>query len=402
MDKFKIKNHFFNFIERILCTKGNDGNGIQLLELNSYFLGETIDIFYFSIQNKNYSRNSIQWFLKLLMRITSGFKETKEKNKDFTNNIIYLVLKNIDIERCGLHSTFFLIETIFFILKNFTNIHKDLGMGIINFSHNIILKNQIELLPYVFEIFSNFDVFQDESFFEKIFYRLFCGICNPHVWNNKILVYSMLKFLNSFVSRFSRSLSNKDIINILKILTCLIKYYNQPGTQLFKKYFKTLLNLPRFLNFLPHVFEKLDFFRNPIDFKKNQKFFLVFLIVNLTNFDVLLLEKLINKVKINGLFFLIDKVNYKDCNSLICTKNIELFKDFFKNNNFILDLRMKKFLKTITRNLINFSWEFKEFLQENFSGEKTNLRIMKSEVDLVYIKKVKNFFQLLYFQLEKI
>ena len=51
------------------------------------------------------------------MRITSGFKETKEKNKDFTNNIIYLVLKNIDIERCGLHSTFFLIEkTILYLL----------------------------------------------------------------------------------------------------------------------------------------------------------------------------------------------------------------------------------------------------------------------------------------------
>ena len=49
VDKFKIKNHFFNFIERILSTKGNDGNGIQLLELNNYFLTETIDIFYFSI-----------------------------------------------------------------------------------------------------------------------------------------------------------------------------------------------------------------------------------------------------------------------------------------------------------------------------------------------------------------
>ena len=202
VDKFKIKNHFFNFIERILSTKGNDGNGIQLLELNNYFLTETIDIFYFSIQNKNYSKNSIQWFLKLLMRITSGFTETSEKNRNFTNNIILLVLKNIDTERCGLHSTFFLIETIFFILKNFTNIHKDLGMGIINFSHNIILKNQIELLPYVFEIFSNYEVFQDENFFEKISYRLFCGICNPHVWNNKILVYSMLRFLNSLLQDF--------------------------------------------------------------------------------------------------------------------------------------------------------------------------------------------------------
>ena len=402
VDKFKIKNHFFNFIERILSTKGNDGNGIQLLELNNYFLTETIDIFYFSIQNKNYSKNSIQWFLKLLMRITSGFTETSEKNRNFTNNIILLVLKNIDTERCGLHSTFFLIETIFFILKNFTNIHKDLGMGIINFSHNIILKNQIELLPYVFEIFSNYEVFQDENFFEKILYRLFCGICNPHVWNNKILVYSMLRFLNSFVTRFSRSLSNKDTINILKILTCLIKYYNQSGTQLFKKYFKTLRNLPRFLNFLPHVFEKLDFFKNPIEFKKKQKFFLIFFFVNLTNFDLLLLEKLINKVKVNGLLFLIDKVNYKDCNNQICIKNIELFQGFFKNNSFIINLRIKKFLKIITRNLINFSWEFKEFLQENFRGERTNLRIMKTEIDLVYFKKVKNFFQLLYFRLEKI
>ncbi len=168
VDKFKIKNHFFNFIERILCTKGNDGNGILLFELNNYFLKETIDIFYFSIQNKNYSRNSIQWFLKLLMRITSGLRETDEKNQDLTNNIFFLVLKNIDTEKCGLHSTFFLIETIFFIIKNFTNIHKDLVMGIINFSHNIILKNQNELLPYVFEIFSTLDVSQDENFFEKI------------------------------------------------------------------------------------------------------------------------------------------------------------------------------------------------------------------------------------------
>jgi len=402
VDKFKIKNHFFNFIERILCTKGNDGNGILLFELNNYFLKETIDIFYFSIQNKNYSRNSIQWFLKLLMRITSGLRETDEKNQDLTNNIFFLVLKNIDTEKCGLHSTFFLIETIFFIIKNFTNIHKDLVMGIINFSHNIILKNQNELLPYVFEIFSTLDVSQDENFFEKISYRLFCGICNPHVWDNKILVFSILKFLYSFVSRFSKSLSKKDVINILKILTYLIKYYNQSGTQLFKKYFKTLKNLPRGLNFLPHVFEKLDFFRSPIEFKKKQKIFLIFFFVNFTNFDLFLLEKLINKVKINGLLFLIDKVDYKDCNGQICTKNIELFQGFYKNNSFIMDARIKKFLKIITRNLINFSWEFKEFLQENFRGGKTNLRIMKCEIDLVYFKKVKDFFQLLYFQLEKI
>jgi hypothetical protein len=132
----------------------------------------------------------------------------------------------------------------------------------------------------------------------------------------------MLRFLNSFVNRFSRSLSNKDTINILKILTCLIKYYNQSGIQLFKKYFKTLRNLPRFLNFLPHVFEKLDFFRGPAEFKKNQKIFLIFFFVNLTNFDLLLLEKLINKVKVNGLFFLIDKVNFKDCNSQITPASI--------------------------------------------------------------------------------
>ena len=122
----------------------------------------------------------------------------------------------------------------------------------------------------------------------------------------------------------------------------------------------------------------------------------------MTNFDLLLLEKLINKVKVNGLLFLIDKVNYKDCNNQICIKNIELFQGFFKNNSFIINLRIKKFLKIITRNLINFSWEFKEFLQENFRGERTNLRIMKTEIDLVYFKKVKNFFQLLYFRLEKI
>ena len=83
------------------------------------------------------------------------------------------------------------------------------------------------------------------------------------------------------------------MINILKILTYLIKYYNQSGTQLFKKYFKTLKNLPRGLNFLPHVFEKLDFFRSPIEFKKKQKIFLIFFFVNFTNFDLFLLEKLI-------------------------------------------------------------------------------------------------------------
>ena len=104
---------------------------------------------------------------------------------------------------------------------------------------------------------------------------------------------------------------------------------------------KHKLNGWRQYNALQHIEENLFFVS---DFLKT---------VNFTNFDLFLLEKLINKVKINGLLFLIDKVDYKDCNGQICTKNIELFQGFYKNNSFIMDARIKKFLKIITRNLIN-------------------------------------------------
>ena len=397
VDIYKIKAHIFVLLERILCIRGNDGNGVQLLELNSCFLGEILDFFDISIKNKNFLTNSKELFLKLIMRITSYWDEKDKNNKNFTNFIIQKVLKNSDIEKCSIQSRFFLIETVSYIIKNQAIFSKDFQKSVVNFSQDVVLKNQIEILPYVFEIFSNFDVSQDKNFFENFFYRLFSEICNPHIWNNKILICSMLKFLEFFSNKFS--FSTRDTVDILKILTFLIKYYDQIGVHFFFSYFNLLQNLPKRLHFLPHVFEKFDFFGRFIKFKKIQKIFLIFLFVNLTNFDFLKIEKLTNKIKLDSLSFLIGKINYKDNNSLTCRKFIEFLPNFYKNNSFTINLNTKKLMKLITRNLVNSSWELKIFSQENFMKGEANLRTIYPKINLAYFKKLKNFFQLLYFQL---
>jgi len=394
-----MKAHIFVFFERILCIRGNDGNGIQLLEINFCFLKEIFDIFNFYMKTKNFLSCSKDWFLKFLMRITSYWDETNKKNENFSNNIINMVLKNADIEKYSIHSRFYLFEIIFYIIKNQASISREFQMNIITFSQNVVLKNQIELLPHVFEIFSNFDVSQDKNFFERFFYRLFSGICNPHIWNNKILICSILKFIESFINKFSFSFSIRDIVDILKILTFLIKYYDQFGVHPFLRYFNILKSLPKLLHFLPHVFEKLNFFEKFIEFKKIQKIFLMFLFVNLTYIDFLTVEKITNKVKIDSLSFLIGKINYKDYTSLICKKFIEFSHNFYENNGFRINLKTKKLLKLITRNLVNSSWELKEFLQENFKEEKTNLRLIYPKINLAYFKKLKIFFQEMYFRL---
>ena len=83
-----MKAHIFVFFERILCIRGNDGNGIQLLEINFCFLKEIFDIFNFYMKTKNFLSCSKDWFLKFLMRITSYWDETNKKNENFSNNII--------------------------------------------------------------------------------------------------------------------------------------------------------------------------------------------------------------------------------------------------------------------------------------------------------------------------
>ena len=69
IEDFKIKAHVFNFFERILSIRGNDGNGRQLLDFNFDGLKRKINIDYLSLINLNHLNNSRGLFSKFFMRI---------------------------------------------------------------------------------------------------------------------------------------------------------------------------------------------------------------------------------------------------------------------------------------------------------------------------------------------
>ena len=219
----KIKVHVMNFFERILCTRGNDGEGVQLLD---FYFPDYINRIRVSDLKANYSEftcGSREVFLKLLLRIISRLEENEEFEKNQIRHFIIKILKKGEINGQNFKSFVVTMESIFFLIKNSNFNLLELGLNFENISKCIVPANQKESLPFMFEILTKLIAKSIDNSLDEIFVSFFKGICNPYIWQNKSLINSMVKFTESFVIKFSTTISNKIQIYILKIVTFIIK-----------------------------------------------------------------------------------------------------------------------------------------------------------------------------------
>jgi len=154
-------------------------------------------------------------------------------------------------------------------------------------------------------------------------------------------------------------------------------------------------NVSNYFCFLPHFFELLRFFGNYAKSLQNQKSLIIVLLVNLKNTSFLNLEKIIDKLKIKGLIYLIDELSRKSTSFLFATETIFLFETIFKNDDLEKNKRFIRLRKIIMRNLIDKPWRLEKIVSKNNKKNTDYSRSDLYEVNLFHFKKLKillNFF----------
>jgi len=391
--RYSIKAHLCIFFERLLCIRGNDGIGILLMDLNCSYLKKKINI---STMRSEHSIISISIISKLLMRITCGLESEFNYEKTYRLSFLAKILKQIEIGKECSFSIVFITEIIFLIVKNSKNCEFNLYSCILDFSKKMILKSQQETLPYIFEIFTHLSNHKGETFLNTIIFKLFIGVCNPHVWYNSKSIGSMIGFIKSFVINFPLTNSIEKEFIVLKILKFIIKLHKNISLILLFEMISIFINLPNFYLFLPHCIEFLEFFGNSIKLSGKEDVLLFFLLSNLKKIDCLKLKNIIDKLKINGFIYLIDKMSKKNQNFLLSIENIFLFENKFENKNSEKDFNLKWLLKIIMRNLISIPWEIEKIILCYNKKAIGYSRIKFYEINFFHFKKLKIFLHSLF------
>merc|ERR1712137_1138602 len=107
----------------------------------------------------------------------------------------------------------------------------------------------------------------------------------------------MVKFTESFVIKFSTTISNKIQIYILKIVTFIIKKQKKKQFEHLLKIMNILKYLKISLKALPHLCEILELIKNEEKFFEIQQTFLSFGILTIEQLNFRILKKVADKLK---------------------------------------------------------------------------------------------------------
>ena len=223
--------HFINFFDRILSMRGNDGEGVQLLDIYNLNLKKKISFSNLEINYSDCNKESKEIFLKLLIKTLAKLNREEIFEKNLITNLIMKILKKSEIETQNLNSMIFLMESIILLIKNSNLDLYELSLNFGIFNNQIIKKNQKENLPFIFEIFTELIMLPGNNRLNEMFIDFFKSVCNPYIWYNNSLLNSMVKFIKVFVEKYSTFLSFEAQLFILKIMTFLIKKQKKKGTE---------------------------------------------------------------------------------------------------------------------------------------------------------------------------
>ena len=392
----KINGHVLFLLERILCLRGNDGNGLQLLKVSGISSLENMENFYVNRKNVK-STNFLQEInSKLFMRFIISINNIQNGEFDeIRENFILNFLNEIETKTFSNKFKIFILESIFFILQYPIHISTKLELYMENFGHIIGKKNQKENLPYLLEIFSELLMQSKNAFLNSTIKNLFLSICTPYPWYNEILFKPMVKFLEAFVFKFSNLHSNINIVEILKILNFIFQRQKKLKSKLFFRLMNIFCYLKNFSACLPHMLEILEFLANPIQSVAKQDVLLKFLMVLFDKLEFLRLKKIFDKVKKNALFLLIDRVKVKfDCDSaLLETRN--LYINIQENMNLERQTRFRKIFKILVRKYITSSWIIKKVFQKYNYEIDSCFRFNVIDANDEQVRNLKFFFELI-------